>query len=189
MDTSEATRGTSTLDVRRIWLTGIAAAVLAAGANSLIRLAAVAVLDPDPGFDPLGPAQPVLLTIAGVLAGTAVLAGLTRLVADPVRVFRILAVVAVALSFIPDLVLLVADPPPLPGITPATVAPLMLMHVVAALIAVPMLTTLPRTRTATTAQLEERHDLNEPPVSTSPDGSTGEHTQRRSNEGHPDTVG
>lgn len=174
MDGPEASGSTSTLEVRRIWLTGIAAAVLAAAANSLIRLVAVAALDPGPGFDPLGPLQPALLTIAGVLAGTAVLAGLTRLVADPVRVFRILAVVAVALSFIPDLMLLAADPPPFPGITAATVAPLMLMHVVAALIAVPMLTTLPRAPAATTTHPEGHHHPTGLPGPTRRDGSAGE---------------
>jgi hypothetical protein len=146
MPPSDVAERTPTLDMRRIWLAGLAAAVLAAAVNSLIRVAAVAVLDPDPGFDPLGPIQPVLLTVGGVLAGTAVLAALTRLVANPVRVFRVVAVIAVGLSFVPDLLLLVADPPPFPGTTGATVATLALMHVVAALIAVPMLTTLPRAR-------------------------------------------
>jgi hypothetical protein len=133
------------LGMRRLWVVGLAAAALAAVANSLIRLVAVGALDVAAGFEPFAPLRPILLTVAGVLAGTGVLALLTRVSSNPVRTFRILAVPGVLVSFIPNIVLLAADPPPFPGITGATVATLMLMHVVAAVIAVPMLTILPRT--------------------------------------------
>jgi len=81
----------------------------------------------------------------GVLGAVLVFAILRRFARRPVRIFRVVAVIVLVLSFVPDLWLLAArDRLPFPGATLQSVATLMFMHVVAAAIAVGMLTTTGR---------------------------------------------
>jgi hypothetical protein len=68
------------------------------------------------------------LSAAGVVGAAVVYRLLARRVEDPDRTFRRVAVAALAVSFLPDLGLLVGDP----AATPVGVALLMVMHVVVA---------------------------------------------------------
>jgi len=126
---------------RLLWV-GPLTIVAAVVATSLLRLVAVALLQPDPQFIPLTPAIPVVFTIIGVLGAVIAYAIVGRIGSRPIRLFRRVALVALALSFIPDMLLLVSGA--MPGTSVATVGTLMLMHIVAWAISVRMLTTLAR---------------------------------------------
>jgi hypothetical protein len=103
-----------------------------------VRAVELAVLPVPDNFSPLkGPAF-VALTIVGVLGAVIAFAAVGRFAKNPVRTFRIVAGVALLLSFLPDLGLLAG----MPGATPVGVLALMAMHVVAAVIAVGVLTGL-----------------------------------------------
>jgi hypothetical protein len=126
----------------RLWWAGplvIAAAIVA---NTLIRLAAVAVLQPDPAFMPLTPMNPIGLTFVGVLAAVIVFAVVARFARRPVTTFKRIALVALIVSLVPDVLMLATGF--LPGTTLANVLALMLMHVVAWAISVYGLTALTR---------------------------------------------
>ncbi len=127
---------------RLLWvgpLTILAAIV----ANVVIQQVAVAVLQPDPLFMPLTLIVPIVFTFVGVLGAVIVYALIGRFSQQPVRLFRRVALVALVVSFIPDILMLVTGFNP--GTTAANVAVLILMHVVAWGIAVGMLTRLAAT--------------------------------------------
>jgi membrane-bound acyltransferase YfiQ involved in biofilm formation len=139
MPTSEATERVAFS--RLLWvgpLTILAAAV----ANALLTVIAVAVLRPDPAFMPLTQPIPIIFTAAFVLIGVIVFAIVGRMSSRPIALFRRIALVALVLSFIPDILMLVTGFNP--GTTVANVAVLLLMHVVAWAITVGMLTRLAR---------------------------------------------
>ena len=124
--------------VRRVWAYAAVAAVLAAAANLIVRSVAVAVYDIPAEFRPLGVTQPVLFTIAGALLAGGVLAGIIRYAKNPRRTFLTVSLSALLLSFAPDIALL-QDAERLPGTTAEAAIALMVMHLVAAAIIVPLL--------------------------------------------------
>ncbi|MDF3015727.1 MAG: hypothetical protein K0R44_952 [Thermomicrobiales bacterium] len=71
-------------------------------------------------------------------------AALIRFTSNPARIFTNIAIVVLILSLIPDLTYI----PSVPGATTGQTAILMLMHVVAAVVIVSMLTTLTRSQRA-----------------------------------------
>jgi hypothetical protein len=79
------------------------------------------------------------LTALGVLGAVIVFALLARFARRPLLMFKRIATVALVLSFVPDILLLVASEP---GATLASVGVLMSMHVVTWAISVGMLITL-----------------------------------------------
>jgi hypothetical protein len=116
------------------------ATVAATLANLVLRAIAVAVLDiPQPEFEPLQVRAVIVSTVGGVIAAGIVFAIVVRLARDPARAFVIIAAVALLLSLYAPLSLGLADPPEDPGTDAGSVGTLMLMHVVAAAIAVPVL--------------------------------------------------
>lgn len=119
---------------RALLLRGIVATVLAAALNAVL-VAAARALDIAPGFEPIAYPPVIFLTVLGVLAATAVFALVTRLRHEPGQTFPRLAAVALVLSFVPDFVLLQVDP----AATVLGVVVLMVMHVVAAVVAVGLL--------------------------------------------------
>ena len=119
----------------------VVAAVAAVIANVLLRAVAVAVFDiPQPEFEPLQLRAVVVSTASGVLAGGVVFAIVARLARDPVRVFTIVAAVALVLSLWAPISLGLADPPEDPGTDAGSVGTLIVMHVVAAAILVAAVT-------------------------------------------------
>jgi uncharacterized protein DUF6069 len=121
----------------RIAVATAVAAVAAVIANVLIRALAVAIFDiPQPEFEPLQLRAVVLSTLGGVLAAGVVFAVIARLTRDPVRVFLIVAAVAFVLSLWAPLSLALADPPENPGTDAGSIGTLVVMHAVAAAIAV-----------------------------------------------------
>lgn len=110
------------------------ATVVATVVNAAIVLAVPPAID-HPPYAPLSLGSVALFTVLGVVAATAVYAVILRLSARPERTFLAIAAVVLLLSFVPDLTFAGE----LPGATSAGVALLMVMHVVAAVVAVTVL--------------------------------------------------
>lgn len=123
------------LDMRRAAILSVGGAV---GANLAIYFVATSLFDIDPAFQPLSdPRSTVSLTLIGVGGAAYVYHRVRRRGGDPRPAFLRFALLALLISFIPDIALLVSDQP---GATFTSVTVLMSMHVVAALIAVGVLT-------------------------------------------------
>lgn len=120
---------------------GLLAAVATAVVNTAVYFIAArgGVITQDVVVNGQGPITPPMIAAAsvfGAVAGTIVYAVVGRFVSRPVRVFRVIAAVALALSFI--------GPLTIPGAPAAMVATLLLMHGIAAAVIVGLLTTLAR---------------------------------------------
>jgi Family of unknown function (DUF6069) len=113
------------------------AAVAATAANVLLRALAIAVLDiPQPEFEPLALRAVILSSLGGVITAGVAFAIVARVARDPVRVYLIVAAVALVLSLYPPLSLGLEDPPENPGTDAGSVGTLIAMHAVAAAISV-----------------------------------------------------
>lgn len=144
MTRSESLRIEETqVDYRRLVWVGPLAIVLAVVGNIVVYTLAAALgafpadlIIPAAG-QPLTIAPVIFTTIVGVVGGIAMYALLGRLVRRPVRLFRIIGIVVLALSFV--------TPFSIPGGTPLFYTALLAMHVVAALVCLVLLTTMART--------------------------------------------
>jgi hypothetical protein len=116
------------------------AAVAAVVANVLVRAAAIALFDIPEAFEHLALRAVIVSTLAGVLAAGLVYAVIVRRAANPDRTFRIVAAVALVLSFAAPLSVGLQDPPEYAGTDAAAVGTLMAMHVAAAAIVVAVFT-------------------------------------------------
>jgi Family of unknown function (DUF6069) len=116
---------------------GVLAAVLSAGANALVLAIASsflgAVVIPPEGVVTLG--QVVGASVAGAVGAAAMFAVIGRFTRRPIRMFWGVATVGLLLSFLPIA---------LAGVTGWSAGTLALMHVVAAVTNVGLLTTLGR---------------------------------------------
>jgi hypothetical protein len=121
---------------------GALALLLSAAGNALL-LAAVLASTAVPPFMTLAYGPVIVVSLLGALGATVVYALLARRVADPDRTFVRVAVVALLLSFVPNVALFLTDP----AVTVGVLLPLASMHVVAAVASVGTLT---RGRPATT---------------------------------------
>ncbi len=120
----------SSIGVRAV-VAAVIAVVLNAALVAIARLLGIA-----PGFEPIAYPPVVFLTVLTTIAATAVFGLVVKLTAHPERTFWRLAVAVLVVSLVPDLLLLQADPAAtIPG-----VLVLMLMHVVAAVTIVIVLT-------------------------------------------------
>jgi hypothetical protein len=124
---------------RLLWV-GPLTIVVATIASFIIQQLAVAVLRPDPAFMPLTLMPPIIFTIVGVLGAVIVFALVARFARNPIPLFRRIALITLAVTFIPDILMLITGFNP--GTNLANVLVLMLMHVVAWAITVGMLTRL-----------------------------------------------
>ena len=111
----------------------VGAIVAAIAINAVIAWVATAFGAPA-GYGPLSLPAQALFTIVGVVVGWVGWRLISARARDPRRVLRILVPLVVAVSLIPDLLLLAF--PVIPGSTPAAVIALMLMHLVVAACAV-----------------------------------------------------
>ena len=107
--------------------------------NLIIRIIFVNLLGIGSEFPPLGWGPPIIFTIMGVLGAVIVFAIIARFAKRPIRLFRIIGLVVLVLSLLPDLGLLNANA--MPGTSLGSVIALMLMHVAAGAIAIWLLTT------------------------------------------------
>jgi hypothetical protein len=121
---------------RALWWAGpltVASAVLLVFA---VRAVAVPLLGLNGEFPPLTYGGLAFFTVAGVAAGVLVFLGVVKMSATPIRTYRRLALVVLALSMIPDALL----PGNVPGATWPAAFVLMVTHVAAWLPTVLVLT-------------------------------------------------
>jgi uncharacterized protein DUF6069 len=140
------------LEFPRVLWAAVITTATAVVAVLAVREVAVRLLHPDPAFDPLTLAPPIVDTI--VCTGVAIFV-FVRIVSypDPVRTWRRLAAVVLLLSFIPD-VLLATSHGTGAGWPEASV--LMTMHVVVWAICVMLLPSLAITKHARRTQASDR---------------------------------
>ncbi len=131
--------------LNKIVVTGIIATIAAIIGNVLVFYASAALQgEPLLAPDPRGAGQmqavvivaPILLTAIGSIGATLVFAIIKRFTRRPVLVFSIVALVVLALSYLPLLLPL--------GLPSATVIAFAIMHLVAAGIVVPVVITMGR---------------------------------------------
>jgi hypothetical protein len=105
----------------------------------IVRVVAVAILQPDPIPLSLGWVIPIISTIVFVIGAVLVFALVSRFAANPIRTYQIIAFIILILSFVPDVVFVQVHF--LNSTWPITI-PLMVMHVVVWGICVSMLSKL-----------------------------------------------
>ena len=105
----------------------------------IVRVIAVAILQPDPTPISLGWVVPVISTFVLVTGAVLVFALVSRFAANPIRTYQIIAFVVLLLSFLPDLAYPQSH---MHGANWLNAVALMVMHVVAWGICVSMLSKL-----------------------------------------------
>jgi hypothetical protein len=132
---------------RRLLGAGLATIAVAVVANLLVLAIVKAVAQPNPAFLPLSAGAVTAFTTLGVGLGAIVFAIIARRSQRPTRTFRIVAVIALVLSILPNLGLM-ANPSsaPMPGGTASDYGLLILFHIVAGLVAIVLLPRLARTK-------------------------------------------
>jgi hypothetical protein len=109
------------------------ALVVAISATLAVWWLAVTALAIPAEFPPLaGPAPTIFFTVIGTLGAAGVLGIVRRRATHPAATFRRIALMALVLSFLPDLWLL-SGSSSFPGATSTGVGVLMVLHIVAAL--------------------------------------------------------
>ncbi len=138
---SSAPRESGAIDWGRFALVGLGTVVAAVAANVLVYFIASTLVDYNPQFVVLATvAGTIIFTIVPAIVAVVIYALLLRFTTNPARIFTILAAVVLVVSWIPDLTYI----PTVPGATGPQTAVLMVMHAVAAIVIVSMLTTLTR---------------------------------------------
>ncbi|MDQ6670796.1 MAG: DUF6069 family protein [Chloroflexota bacterium] len=117
---------------RRIWPLGLLAAALTMFANAVIFFIVVDGFGvSDAALDTVMPT--LVLSALGALGATVVFAVIARSARQPIHTFRLVAFAVLVVSFVPDFLMTGAT-------TPWGVPTLLMMHIVAALIIVGVLT-------------------------------------------------
>jgi hypothetical protein len=126
----------------RYVLRGLGIVVAAVLANTLFYYLGGAVVAYDPDFVVLSePWGAVIFTVVPAIVAVVLYAGLLRFTRRAAGIFTGISAVVFLLSLIPDFTYI----PSVPGVTNAQIAILVIMHAVAALVIVRMLTSLRRT--------------------------------------------
>ena len=121
----------------RFALVGVATVIAAVLANVLVYFIGNAIVGYDPEFIVLRDVSAtILFTVVPAIAAVLLYAVLLRFTSNPARTFTIIAAVVLIISLIPDVFYI----PTVPGATGGQTAILSLMHVVAAIVIVWMLT-------------------------------------------------
>jgi Family of unknown function (DUF6069) len=125
------------LNLRRLLVVGAALAVVATAADLILAMVLRSALQVPAGFSPLTAPSVASMTIAGMIGATAIFGWMARVRPDPRATFVRIALAALVLSWVPDLVVWVT------GVFPATtgtgILSLMTLHVVAAACALSIL--------------------------------------------------
>ena len=130
----------------RLWRVGLFAAFVAATVTACISTLTVALFRVPRSFVPLNVGPTVSFAALGVFGATTVFAFLVRFAKRPVRIFVLVAVLVLALSFIPDITIVGNPSPSFAGGTVITVGVLLFEHVLVAVISVSMLLALGHVR-------------------------------------------
>lgn len=130
---SISTAAPAQLPLSRVLLAGLVAIVGSVVANLLIYWLGVMLVQPNPDFQPLAtPIPTILFTTVFLVLATAVYAAINAFTRNPVRVWTIVAWIALIVGLIPD-ILMIVDPASFPMGTPTVASALLLivMHLVA----------------------------------------------------------
>ncbi len=132
-----------TVDQSRILTASIASVVGAVAANSIAFLIVGLFYDAPEGFAPLSIPSIALFTAAGTAGGALVFWFLSRRSATPIKTYRLIVIVVLILSIIPN-ILAYFNPSmfPIPGGVPSAFLVLTLFHVIAAVTSFLILTTM-----------------------------------------------
>jgi hypothetical protein len=141
MDHQRMSKSPSPIQFRRLLWVGPLTVVASVVAVLIIRVIAVALLKPPPEFMPLSWGSPIFFSAILVTGAVLIFALLVRFSSNPIRIFQIIAVVFLLLSFIPDIALATSE---MPGANWLTALALMSMHVAAWAVSVGLLTKLTR---------------------------------------------
>jgi hypothetical protein len=129
------------IDWGRYALVGIATVAAAVVANMVVYFVGSLIVRYDPVFPVLSTIWgTVIFTVVPAIVAVLLYAILLSVTADPARIFTWIAVVVLVVSWIPDLTYI----PSVPGSSTGQIIVLMVMHAVAALVIVWMLTTQSR---------------------------------------------
>lgn len=137
MSTTNTIQSTEKLPFARVMLAGGVAIVGSVIANLIIYWLGGMIAQPNPDFQPLAsPIPTIIFTTFFLVIATAVYAVINAFSRNPVRVWTIVAWIALVISLLPD-ILLIVNPTALPMGTPTVPAALVLivMHFVAFAIA------------------------------------------------------
>jgi len=125
-----------------LWLVSLLTIIAATIANLIVRAIAFALLPLSTTFEPLAWQSVILMTVVGVVLACGVYALVRRFSRRAVRVYTVIAVIALFISLIPD-VLILSDPIAFEADTTIPeVAVMMGLHGVAAIVSIIMLTRL-----------------------------------------------
>jgi hypothetical protein len=124
---------------RRLLAAGVAAAIASALANSAVAALLRGVLDVPAGFAPLQAIAVLSLTIVGVVGAVLVFAVISRLSARPVRLFTIVASVALVISWAAPLAVYFTNA--FPGTDASRIVGVMSLHAIAGVITIAVLRT------------------------------------------------
>lgn len=128
-----SSRAVERVNSRRIWLAGLVGILAAIVANLIVRALLFAALPLPENFPPLQVGSIIFFTVVfGVLA-TIVFSLVARFSARPVSTYKIIALVALIVSVLPNFAAM-ANPAamPFPGGTPVAFGALIVFHVVGA---------------------------------------------------------
>lgn len=129
--------------VLRIFMVGVLTIVTTLAVNLVIRTLAYASLPISPIFLPLQIGSISVFTVVLVGGGVLVYAAVTRFSKRPARTYTLIALVALLLSLVPNMLLLLnPDPRMLPGVTRLATSMLMILHIIDASITIMLLTRL-----------------------------------------------
>jgi hypothetical protein len=156
---AENVRAGERIDPRRIWWAGPLTVITTLAANAVIRTVAVGLFEISPQFHNLAWMHFTWVTVAAVSSAMLVFAVIARYSDRPISVYRRVAVVALVVSFFPNVWLALAE---VPGGSPAAHAILMAMHIVDAAICVYLLPALTRTREPVFEPLRDSHEATVP---------------------------
>jgi hypothetical protein len=137
LQSREAAGSSSEFGWRRLLVVGAGLAFVATVANVLIAMALRSGLGVPATFQPLSTLGVASATIVGMIGATLVFAWIARTQPDPRRTFVLVATVGMIVSWLPDLTIWAMGI--FPGTTTAGILSLMVLHVVAAGLAVGIL--------------------------------------------------
>ena len=132
-------KSASKIELRRLWWVGPLTILASILGVLIVRVIAVAILQPDPTPMSLGWVMPVIFTFVLVTGAVLVFALVSRFAAKPIRTYQIIAFVFLLISFLPDIGFARS---PMPGANWPNAIALMIMHIVAWGICVSMLSKL-----------------------------------------------
>jgi hypothetical protein len=129
-----------------IWLAGSVSMAAAVAANLIVRAFLFVLLDLPGDFPPLQPISVIMFTLIGTGSGVLAYVLVNKYSKNPTRTYLVIAAVALLLSILPNFALM-ANPAaaPFPDGSALVFGVLILFHIVAALVFIPLLLKLSRT--------------------------------------------